>query len=116
MAKKAPLALVTEQFGGKDKLVDKLVGLLETDQTKEDLRKKLLPVSNRKLLRLLRVATAVKESHGSREKLVAATAAALGRTKDKDYVAKLESLSTGRLLDLATTAERRKRRAQAASK
>lgn len=113
MAKKSPLQLVTDEFGGKDKLVDKLVGLLESDQSKDDLRKSLLPVSNTKLLKLHRTASILKEKFGSRDKLLSATADALGRSKDKDYVSKLDGMSSGRLLDIAAAAARRKKRLDA---
>ncbi len=101
MSKKSPLLEVNESFGGKDKLVEKLVGLLESDESKEDLRQKLLGVANGKLLRLHRVATAVKEKFGSRDKLVAELAS--GR-KDKDYTTRLEGFSTARLADMARVA------------
>src|SRR5687767_8264302 len=110
---KSPLAAVNDDFGGKDKLVDKLVGLLPAgDQPKDDLRKRLLAVSNKKLLRLHRVASTVKDTYGSREKLIAG--AALGREKDKDLVTRLETLPTPQLVDLANTAARRAKRASAA--
>src|ERR1700753_2042311 len=104
MPKKSPLALVNDTFGGKDKLVDKLASLLESDEPKEELRKKLLGVSNSKLLHLHEVASMVREKFGSRDKLVSAAAQALGRTKDKDYIAKLASYSTAKLLDVTLVA------------
>ncbi len=114
--KKSPLALVNETFGGKDKLVDKLVGLLESDESKDELRKRLLGVANTKLLHLHEVASMVKEKYGSRDKLLNAAASALGRTKDKDYVAKLGKFSTAKLLDVTLMAERRAKRAAQAAK
>jgi hypothetical protein len=116
MSKKSPLAQVNEKFGGKDKLVEKLVGILESDEPKDQLRTKLLGVANGKLLHLHEVASMIREKYGSRDKLVTAAAAALGRGKDKDYLAKLESFSTAKLLDVTLMAERKARRAQAASK
>src|SRR3954465_9723813 len=113
MSKKSPLALVNETFGGKDKLVDKLVGLLESDESKDEVRKRLLGVANGKLLHLHEVASMIREKYGSREKLLTAAAAALGRGKDKDYLAKLESFSTAKLLDVTLMAERKAKRAQA---
>src|SRR5262249_13053146 len=105
--KKSPLARVKDEFGGKDKLVDKIVGVLDSgDESKDDLRKRLLSVANTKLIRLFSVATKTKQT-GGHDKLAAATAAKLGRAKDKDYVAKLEEYSNGRLIDMLTTAERR---------
>lgn len=109
---KSPLVAVNDDFGGKDKLVDKLVGILPTgEEPKDDLRKRLLGVSNKKLLRLHRVATTLKDKYGSREKLIAG--AATGREKDKDFVTRLEGLPTAQLVDIAGATERRARRAGA---
>ena len=45
--KKSPLSRVKDEFGGKDKLVDKIVGVLDSgDESKDDLRKRLLGVAN----------------------------------------------------------------------
>jgi hypothetical protein len=115
MAQKNPLALVNEKFGGKDKLVDKLVSLLESDESKDELRKKLLGAANKKLLRLHDIASVVKEKYGSRDKLLQAAADGQGRGKDKDFVAKLEGFSTPRLVDVAKVSERKAKRAGAAA-
>jgi hypothetical protein len=105
--KTGPLARVKEEFGGKDKLVDKIVGVLDSgDESKDELRKRLLGVSNTKLIRLFSVATKTKQA-GGHDKLVSTTAEKLNRAKDKDYVAKLEDYSNGRLLDVLAAAERR---------
>jgi hypothetical protein len=117
MPQKTPLSLVNDTFGAKDKLVDKLVTLLDRgDEPKADLRKRLLAAANGKLLNLHRVATAVKEKFGSRDKLVAQAASLLGHSKDKDFVARLDNQSDARLLDLVTAAERRAKRAAAKPK
>ena len=103
--KKTPLARVKDEFGGKDKLVDKIVGVLDSgDESRDDLRKRLLGVSNTKLIRLHLVATKTKEA-GGHDKLVTATAESQGRAKDKDYVSKLSGLSNARLLDLKGVAK-----------
>src|SRR3954464_5157594 len=109
MSQNSPLARVKEEFGGKDKLVDKIVGLLGStgDEPKEELRKRLLGAANRKLIRLHEVASGLKQ-HGGHDKLADAAAAGLGRAKDKDYVQKLTTYSAGRLLDMVRVAERRK--------
>jgi hypothetical protein len=105
--KTGPLARVKEEFGGKDKLVDKIVGVLDSgDESKDELRKRLLGVSNTKLIRLFSVATKTKQA-GGHDKLVATTAEKLNRAKDKDYVGKLDEYSNGRLLDVLSAAERR---------
>jgi hypothetical protein len=105
--KKSPLSRVKDEFGGKDKLVDKIVGVLDAgDESKDELRKRLLGVANTKLIRLHTVATRTKQE-GGHDKLAGATAEKMGRAKDKDYVAKLETFSNGRLIDMLTVAERR---------
>lgn len=107
-ATKNPLARVKEEFGGKDKLVDKIVGVLETseDESKDELRKRLLGVSNTKLIRLHSVATRTKQA-GGHDKLVATAAERMKHGKDKDYVQRLSGFSNGRLLDMAQAAEGR---------
>jgi hypothetical protein len=103
---KSPLARVKEEFGGKDKLVDKIVGVLDAgDEGKDVLRKRLLGVANGKLIRLFSVATRTKQA-GGHDKLAATTAERLKHGKDKDYVAKLGDLSDARLLDMLGAAER----------
>ena len=113
-ALKSPLARVKEEFGGKDKLVDKIVGVLDSgEESKDELRKRLLGVANSKLIRLFSTATKTKQA-GGHDKLVATTAEKLNRAKDKDYVTKLGDLSNGRLLDMLQSAERRTGAAAAA--
>ena len=110
MSSASPLARVKEEFGGKDKLVDKLVGLVDAgDESKDDLRKRLLGAANSKLLRLHVVATKVKQQ-GGHDKLAAAAAVAVGHGKDKDFVTKIETFSNGRLVDLLEAGERRTKR------
>lgn len=115
MATKSPLATVKDEFGGKDKLVDKIVGLLGSseEESKDDLRKRLLGAANGKLIRLHRLASELKEA-GGRDKLTTSVATELGRAKDKDYVEKLGSYSTGRLLDVLKSARHRNTRQGAA--
>ena len=114
--KKSPLSRVKDEFGGKDKLVDKIVGVLDAgDLSKDDLRKKLLGVANGKLIRLHTVATRTKAA-GGHDKLAATIADKLKRGKDKDYVNKLGEYSNGRLLDMLTVAERAQAAAVAAAK
>jgi hypothetical protein len=107
---KSPLARVKQEFGGKDKLVDKLVSLIDAgDESKDDLRKRLLGAANSKLIRLHAVASQVKQQ-GGHDKLVTATAASLGRSKDKDYVEKLSTMPDTRLIDILQSAEKRAQR------
>jgi hypothetical protein len=107
---KTPLQVVNEQHGGKEKLVDKLVGLIEKgEEGAEDIKQRLRNVSNTKLLRLLEVAETVKEKYGSKEKLTSVVADALGRAKDADYVKRLSAYSPGKLLDLAKSLAKKAR-------
>lgn len=112
MSQKSPLAIVNETFGAKDKLVDKLVGLLDRgDESKDDLRKRLSSAANVKLLHLHAVATTVKDKFGSHDALVTQVAKSLGRSKDKPFVERLAAYSDARLIDLAKASERREKRA-----
>jgi hypothetical protein len=114
MSQKSPLAIVNETFGAKDKLVDKLVGLLDRgDESKDDLRKRLSTAANIKLLNLHTVATTVKDKYGSHDGLVTQVAKSLGRSKDKPFVERLAAYSDARLVDLAKASERRGKKAAA---
>ncbi|RME28610.1 MAG: hypothetical protein D6806_02625 [Deltaproteobacteria bacterium] len=104
--KKAPLQQAKERFGGKEKLVDAIVGLIGKPSgiTKDELKKKLKAQSNRKLLVLYERENTVKERFGGRDKLIAQLCDVKKGKQgklDKDYKKHLEKLSTGRLLDLA---------------
>ncbi len=110
-AKKSPLGRTKEEHGSKEKLVDKLVTLLgqitKGDESKEDLKGRLLAASNKQLLRLEQVGHTIKEKFGSLEKLAEQTATAVGRAKDAPYVAKLKAMTPAKLLDLFRSAEKR---------
>jgi hypothetical protein len=112
MSQKSPLALVNETFGAKDKLVDKLVGLLDPgDESKDDLRKRLSSAANGKLLHLHQVASNVKDKYGSHDALVTQIATALNRAKDKTFVERLAAYSDARLVDLAQATDRKVKKA-----
>lgn len=110
---KAPLAIVKEKFGSKEKLVE-AVKALATDElwlarTNEDRggSKTLANVSNTKLLKLHASLTEAKEKFGSRAKLVDAVLEAEGRSKDAGYKARLEAYPVPRLLDQHRSAKKR---------
>lgn len=100
--RETPLQAVKRMYGSKDKLVDQVVAALGAagDEANE-LKQRIARISNRKLLRLAEVGKTIKDKYGSKDKLAEAVAAAYGRTKDADYVAKLQALSPARLLDMA---------------
>jgi len=108
---KSPFGRTQAEHESKEKLVDKVVALLgnitASDETKDDLKARLLAASNKKLLRLLEVGGEIKSKFGSVDKAAEALAKALGRAKDADYVKKLKTLTPARLLDLYRSAEKR---------
>ena len=110
-AKKSPHAAMKDKHGDKETLVDRVLGVLHLgDADKEKTKAKLLAASNKKLLRLLEVATTVKDKYGSPDGLAQAAAKALGKTKDQAYVARLAALAKStpaRVLDLLRAAEKR---------
>lgn len=102
--KLTPVQTTNEAHGSKEKLVDQLVSLLgsiqKSDEDKDSIKTRLLAASNKKLLRLFQVGSAIKEKFGSIEKLAEETARAAGRAKDAPYIAKLKTFATARLFDL----------------
>src|SRR5262245_3601011 len=103
-SKKPPLAQQKDDFGSKEKLVDRVLTLIgqisKTDEDKDDLKARLLGASNKKLIRLFEVGSEIKEKFGSVDKLAEAAAQAMGRAKDAPYVNKLKGLSPAKLLDI----------------
>lgn len=100
-AKLTPLQRVNKEHGGKDKLVDKLMSLLDRgDEPKDEFRARLLAAPNSKLLRLFEVHKAVDEQFGGKEKLVDEILGLMKRTRDKDYRDKLLTYASTRLMDL----------------
>ena len=67
---------------------------------------RLKGLSNKKLLRLSSVAKEIAD-RGGKDKVIAAVGTAMGRAKDSDYLAKLGSFSSGRLMDMLRAAEKR---------
>lgn len=111
MAKESPLQAMKRLYGSKEKLVDAIVDFAkDPEEDKGEATARLKALSNRKLLRIARVAEATG-AKGGREPLASAVAEAEGRGKDADYVAKLGTLSAATLLDRLGAAERRAARA-----
>ena len=104
--KEAPLAKVKRLHGTKEKLVDSLVPKLaeDSDESKGELKQRLLSVSNQKLLRLADAWQTMEEKYGSKAKLVQSISTARGKAKDEDYCDKLSSYSVPHLLDMARSA------------
>ncbi|MBK8262149.1 MAG: hypothetical protein IPK80_12540 [Nannocystis sp.] len=114
----SPLQQVKKLYGSKENLIQALTSLhspAEGEST-EDFSARLKHVANAKLLRLVRIGEAVKEI-GGRDALVAKVAELRGHAKDKDYLGKLGSFASPKLLDMYRALSRRaKQAAKAASK
>ncbi|MFH0902545.1 MAG: hypothetical protein V2A73_18095 [Pseudomonadota bacterium] len=101
---RSPLQMVKEQFGSKDTLVEKVLGLVEHGEVaKDELKERLLKASNKKLLRLAETAESIRSQYGSKEALANAVAGMLGKAKDISYVKRIGKYTSGRLLDMART-------------
>jgi hypothetical protein len=105
-----PRARVLENHGSKEALAKSLAAVIaRADQDTDTLEADLKRASNAQLLRLSRVTATVKQKYGNRDKLIAAIGTAEKKSKDQDYLAKLETMPLPHLLDLAVSAERRAR-------
>ena len=103
-----PRARVAAAHTSKDALAKSLAdALARPDEDTGVIADRLRTASNSQLLRLHGVVTTVKDKYGDRAKLIEKIGAAEHKSKDKDYLAKLESLSLPNLLDLARAHEKR---------
>jgi hypothetical protein len=102
-----PKARVIEAHGSKAVLAKTIAQVIaRADQDAGVLESQLKTASNAQLLRLARATQTLKEKFGSRDKLIAAIGTATKKSKDKDYLAKLDTYSLPRLLDLAAASQR----------
>jgi hypothetical protein len=102
-----PMARVVEAHGSKATLASALAKVLaRADQDAGELESQLKKASNAQLLRLQRATQTLKEKFGDRTKLIAAIGAASNKSKDKDYLAKLDTYSLPQLLDIAAASQR----------
>ncbi|HEU4733182.1 MAG TPA: hypothetical protein VFT22_35060 [Kofleriaceae bacterium] len=102
-----PKARVADAHGSKAALAKAIaVMIARADQDTDLLESELKTASNAQLLRLSEATKTLKEKFGDRGKLIAAIGAASNKSKDKDYLAKLETYSLPRLLDLAAASQR----------
>jgi hypothetical protein len=105
-----PRARVTEAHQGKAALAKALApAVARSNEDTDQLETRLAKASNAQLLRLQKAVSFVKEKFGSRDKLIASIGTALKKSKDKDFLAKLDSYSLPQLVDLARSSERRAR-------
>ena len=102
-----PMARVAEAHGSKAALAAAIAKVIaRADQDAGALESQLKKASNAQLLRLQRATQTLKEKFGDRDKLIAAIGTAAKKSKDKDYLAKLDSYSLPQLLDLAAASQR----------
>jgi len=105
-----PMARVVAGHGSKAALATAIAkAIARADQDTGALESQLKKASNAQLLRLERATQTLKEKFGDRGKLIAAIGVATNKSKDKDYLAKLDSYSLPQLLDLAATTQRHAR-------
>jgi hypothetical protein len=97
-----PHGRVVAKHESKAALAKSLAATLVTgDQDANVLESRLSRASNQQLLRLQKVNEAVVARFGSRDKLIAAIGDANKKSKDKDFIAKLETYSLPQLLAIA---------------
>jgi hypothetical protein len=102
-----PKARVVAVHGSKTDLAKTLAeALARDDEDTGVLADRLGKASNSQLLHLKDVVDRVKSKFGSRGKLIEAIGAAERKSKDKDYLAKLDTYSLPHLLELANSAQR----------
>jgi histone H1/5 len=102
-----PMARVAEAHGSKAALATAIAkAIARADQDTGALESQLKKASNAQLLRLERATQTLKDKFGDRNKLIAAIGAATNKSKDKDYLARLDSYSLPQLLDLAAASQR----------
>lgn len=121
MARKAPLAIVKDKFGDKDKLVEAVKAFMTDDlwvkRTAADRGKDrgIEYVSNAKLLRLHATFSEVKEKFGTRQALIDAVAELQKRSADAGYKKRLDAYPVPRLYDLYKSTKRAADRAAKAA-
>jgi len=97
-----PKARLVEAHKSKQALAKSLAEVIaREDEDTDQIAERLRTASNRQLLRLQHAADTMKSKYGDRTKLIAAITSVQKKTKDQDYVAKLDTYSLPQLLDLA---------------
>jgi hypothetical protein len=102
-----PRGRLLAAHGSKEALAKTIAPTLaRADEDTDAIAARLRTASNRQLLRLAAASQTVKQRWGTREKMIEAIGAAQKKSKDKDYLARLDTYSLPRLVELATTAAR----------
>lgn len=109
-APRHPRAKLAALHGDKKSLAKSLAAAIAREDEDEGvIEERLRTASNTQLLRLQHAVDEVKAKFGDRGKLIAAIGKAENKSKDKDFLAKLDTFSLPRLLDLVRAGERRAR-------
>lgn len=104
--KQTPLQLVKEKFGSRADLAGQLASMVDKmhgDETTDQVKSRLMGLSNPKLLRLYQVEQTVREQYGDKAKLIQAILEKrreAGHTADEALATKLEGYTKARLLDM----------------
>lgn len=104
--KPSPLQIVKEKFGGRAELAQQLAGMVDKmhgDESTDQVKSRLLGLSNPRLLRLYQVEQTVREQYGDKDKLVdhlVQKRVEAGHTADDAYRTKISSFTKARLLDM----------------
>src|SRR5262245_34229890 len=102
-----PMARVVAAHGSKAALASALAKVIaRADEDTGAVESQLKKASNAQLLRLERATQTLKEKFGDRTKLIAAIGTATNKSKDKDYLAKLDTYSLPQLLGIAAASQR----------
>jgi hypothetical protein len=102
-----PKGRVVAAHGSKAALAAEVAkAIARADQDAGALEAQLKTASNAQLLRLQKASQTLKQKFGDRAKLIAAIGTAQKRSKDQDYLTKLDTYSLPQLLDLAAAAQR----------
>lgn len=110
MAKLTPVAEARDRFGSKEALAKIVLSQLEKPEaeSKEDFERRIMTLSNRKLLKLNAAHEDMLKRFGSRAALIDAVVALVCTGKvDTVYKASLEKMRTAPLLDLHKSLARR---------
>jgi hypothetical protein len=103
-----PRARVTAAHESKAALAKSLApSLARKDEDDGQIAERLSTASNQQLLRLHGVVETVKEKYGDRAKLIAKLGELEHKSKDKDYLAMLDTMGLPQLLDLVASHDKR---------
>lgn len=103
MAKLSPLQRTKKEFGSKEELAKKVLGLLTMPEGEDQaaFEHRVQTMSNTKLLRLVDAHATLASKFGSKDALVEKITKAKFNGNNADYAAKIGGFTAPKLLDLA---------------